>query len=97
MRVSSVISRKKRRKRPEGRGWKSGKRREEEEEEREKERARGREKRYRRQEPVSPYFRFSSFRERSEWLDSALSLRKRFSGLISTKTTLNSVQRVLRF
>ena len=32
----------------------SGKRREEE---REKERARGREKRYRRQEPVSPYFR----------------------------------------
>ncbi len=68
-----MISRKKRRKRPEGRGWKSGKRREEEEEEREKERARGREKRYRRQEPVSPYFRFSSFREHSERLGDALS------------------------
>ena len=40
---------------------------------REKERARGREKRYRRQEPVSPYFRFSSFRERSERLGDALS------------------------
>jgi len=73
---------------------KSGKRREEE---REKERARGREKRYRRQELVSPYFRFSSFRERSERLDIALSLRKRFSGLISTKSALNSAQRVLRF
>ena len=47
---------------------------------REKERARGREKRYRRQEPVSPYFRFSSFRERSERLDIALSRSNGLSG-----------------
>ncbi|RAM58659.1 hypothetical protein DS65_03895 [Mesotoga sp. SC_4PWL113PWK15] len=39
-----------------------------------------------------PYF--SPYRERSERLDSALSLRKRFSGLLS-KSALNSVQRGL--
>ncbi|PNE18041.1 hypothetical protein V511_13820 [Mesotoga sp. Brook.08.YT.4.2.5.1] len=37
---------------------------------------------------------FLSSRERSERLDSALSLRKRFSGLLS-KSALNSVQRGL--
>jgi len=58
---------------------KSGKRREEEREE-ERERKREREKRYRRQEPVSPYFRFSSFRERSERLDIAPSRSNGLSG-----------------
>jgi len=48
--------------------------------------------------PLTGFFFLSLFsREGSERLDIALSLRKRFSGLISTQSALNSAQRVLRF